>query len=74
MGESHKIVWEEIYALAKRTGIWIHNRGQNDFLIRFTKPRRWGGVKKYAFQSTLGTLVAHVAHIEKIGGTIIGID
>ncbi|WPK37571.1 hypothetical protein [Escherichia phage AV124] len=69
------IDYSEIVALAKRLKMTIMNRGASSrHVIRFTMKRRWGGVKKYAYECTLGTLVAHVNQIERMGGKIVGID
>lgn len=82
MTEDIDKVYSEIRDLAKRLN--VHIMVGNDrtapvprlkqYVIRFTMKRRWGGVKKYAYECTLGTLVSHVNQIERMGGKIVGID
>lgn len=83
MDESMEKVYSEISALAKRLNIQIIVKHEpktrpipsmNRYVIRFTMKRRWGGVKKYAYECSLGTLAEYVAQIERSGGKIIGID
>lgn len=72
-------VWKELIELSKRLNVQIviGNRPTfrpKQYMIRFTMKRRWGGVKKYAYECTLENLKTYVEQIERSGGKIVGID
>lgn len=72
-------VCKELLELSKRLNVQIviGNRPTfrpKQYMVRFTMKRRWGGVKKYAYECTLENLKTYVEQIEKAGGKIIGIE
>lgn len=81
MGEDVEKFFNDIRELQNRLNIKIvidqdsvSPSPRRQYVIRFTMKRRWGGEKKYAYQCTLGTLIANVKNIENVGGKIVGID
>lgn len=78
MNEDVEKVYSDIRDLAKRLNVNIvidqTPSPRRQYVIRFTMKRRWGGEKKYAYQCTIGTLLANVENIESFGGKIVGID
>uniref|UniRef100_A0AAU8GHU5 Uncharacterized protein n=1 Tax=Salmonella phage vB_SEnST11_KE22 TaxID=3161173 RepID=A0AAU8GHU5_9CAUD len=79
VGTNYEELCKELSELAKRFNISfvIGNKPTfrpKRYMIRFTMKRRWGGVKKYAYECTVDNLKAYVDQIEKAGGKIIGID
>lgn len=81
MNEDVEKVFSDLRDLAKRLNVNIvidQNSAspspRRQYVIRFTMKRRWGGEKKYAYQCTIGTLLANVENIESFGGKIVGID
>ena len=79
MGEDYEELCSELSKLAKQLGVSfvIENKPtfrSKQYVIRFTMPRRWGGVKKYAYESTVRTIVADIAKIQSAGGKIIAVD
>lgn len=78
MNEDVEKVYSDIRGLAKRLNVNIvidqTPSPRRQYVIRFTMKRRWGGEKKYAYQCTIGTLLANVENIESFGGKIVGID
>lgn len=74
-GEEYEVSLKNARSLVKELGLGIVARGPRyQHVIRFTMKRRWGGVKKYAYQCSLGNLVEYIAQIERAGGKIVGID
>lgn len=79
MVEDYEELCSELSKLAKQLNVSfvIENKptfSSKKYMIRFTIPRRWGGVKKYAYESTLKTIVADIAKIQTAGGKIIAVD
>lgn len=79
MEENYENFYNDMRELTKRLGITLvlHNRPcprSRKHMIRFTMKRRWGGIKKYAYECTADNLMDSVTKIEGSGGKIIAID
>lgn len=79
MGKDFDTICKELIELTNRfnLNIVIGNKPtfkNRQYMIRFSMPRRWGGVKKYACGCTVENLKTYVEQIEKVGGKVIAID